>query len=127
MNGQLSDLIYECMKMKDQLNEVLSILIAMMPPWFIKQHFKAESPIPEEEQKELKEKGRNLGGWGEVSKKYDSMKKYFDEKVSILAEILEEEDFVIERFQTDLNEEQLSWLNSHIREIKQRLKGIEVI
>ena len=127
VGSQLKDLVQECMTIGNGLKEVGAIILAMIPPWMWKYHFKEEMPFPQEEQKELKEKGRSIGGWEEVNKRYDSIRKEYDERVSILAGMLEEEDFEIDRLKGDLTEEQISWINSHMGEIKQHLSGVEII
>ncbi|NWF91922.1 MAG: hypothetical protein HXY46_03330 [Syntrophaceae bacterium] len=126
MREQLNDLIEKSMTMEAEIRELLAIKVAMIPRWFLKQYIKGEMLMTEEEQKELREKCQKFGGMKTVNERYDSLKKDFDEKASLLAEILEEEDFIIEQFRTDLKEENFSWLNNHIGQIKQRLKGIEV-
>jgi hypothetical protein len=41
-----------------------------------------------------------------------------------IAEILEDKEFELEKFKSQLSEDQYSWLISHKKEIKKHLKGI---
>ncbi len=126
MTEELKQLIDDCMTMWAEYFELLSIKIAMIPSWVLIKYFKVEM-MPEEEQKELREKCQKLGGREEVDKKYNSLRKDLNEKFAVLAEILDEEDFEIEHFRTVLNQKQYSWLSSHASEIKKQLKGIDII
>ena len=74
----------------------------------------------------LRERWKQLGGWDRVRIEYVHQERALKERLSDLAEILEEKGFEIERFKPELSEEQFSWLLSQKGTIKRHLKGIEI-
>jgi predicted RNase H-like nuclease (RuvC/YqgF family) len=74
----------------------------------------------------IREKFERLLGLEKVKAEYARHIRQLDLKLSDLAERLEEEDFDIEKLRSQLSEDQLSWLLSHKKDLKNHLKGIAI-
>lgn len=82
--------------------------------------------IPKETVAQLRNECADIGGWTVVQERKNTSNETYRNKLSELAEWLENEEFEVERFQQRLNEKQRSWLKSHVKQIKEQLKGIEI-
>lgn len=124
MGQPIGEFIDDCIRLESERNRLLLIQLAFDPPSTIKKDFGVE--IPKELRTVLIKEARNLGGLNEVRKKYNSTMANYDNRLSETAEILEEEGFVVEKFQEQLNNEQFVWVISHVEVLKNHLKGIEI-
>lgn len=124
MGQAIEALINDCIRLEYERNRLLLIQLAFDPPSTIKKDFGME--IPKELRTDLIKDARNLGGIHEVREKYNLTMANYDNRLSETAEILEQEGFVVEKFQEQLNNEQFAWLISHVEVLKNHLKGIEI-
>jgi len=124
LGQEIKELIHSCMNLQSNRIRLSAILISFLPPSMIAKDLKME--IPKETLVELREEGEQLGGWEEVINKEHLIEKDLDNKLSELAEYLEEKE-PLEKIKAQLCEDQYSWLISHISEIKNHLRGIKII
>ena len=76
--------------------------------------------------KRFREKWNQLGRLERIKQEYFRQEKDLKCKLSDLAELLEEEEFDLERFKRGLTREQFVWLHSRKGEIKKHLRGVAV-
>jgi len=126
MGQQIAELVERCINSQNEIVRLLAIGLVSLAPSKSREILGIE--IPKERQVELREECKRLGGTDEVLKKYKDGLEEHRENLSELAEFLEEGGgSLINKFKNDLGDDQFSWLESHIGEIKKHLKGIEII
>lgn len=119
MDQVIDKLIRECVRSEKERKRFWILLSVIQPgitKYFDKEIVKEARIIANEEIK-------TLGGINEVETRYNKANKDYVDRFSALAGFLDEEEGFddVEKFNAQLNEEQLSWLRSHIREIKNYL------
>jgi hypothetical protein len=124
MDQEMRDLIEECIQLQQELGLLTPIMLFLNPSWNLR-----EAGIEKVSTKgwlRFRERWKRLGGWDRVRREYVHQERTLKEKLSDLAEMLEEKGFEIERLKPELSEEQFSWLLSQKGTIKRHLKGIEI-
>ncbi len=66
------------------------------------------------------------GRVGRIKREYVRQERELSQKLSDLAELLEEEGFDVERFRFGLSQEQFFWLHSEKGTIKKHLRGVAI-
>jgi hypothetical protein len=124
MNQEMRDLIEECIQLQQELGLLTPIMLFLNPSWNLREA--GIEKVPTKERLRFRERWKQLGGWDRVRIEFVHQESALKEKLSDLAEMLEEKGFEIERFKPELSEEQFSWLLSHKGTIKRHLRGIEI-
>jgi len=124
MDQGIGRLIDECKDLEPEMYRLLLLQLSFYPISMIQ---KVTKKISRKRLAELKKEAIQLGGWDEVINKYNVRKKNQDNKLSELAEYLEEKEFKIEKFKPQLSEAQFRWLKLNKKIIIEHLKGIELI
>jgi len=96
------------------------MLILLDPPPEVRKYFGGEMF---KIQSELREDVEKMGGVDEVVRKHRLADEAYADKLSELAENLDEQDFNIAEIESKVSSEEFSWLKSHIGKIKIALKG----
>jgi hypothetical protein len=123
MNQEIGNLIDECKKLEPEIHRLLLIQLSFYPPWMIRK----VKRISKEKLTDLRREGGNLGGLHETERKCDDALDQYNKILSQLAAFLEETGFEIKQFRNQLSGPQFRWLSSKRIEIKQHLKGIDII
>lgn len=74
----------------------------------------------------IKERLERLNSPARIKAEYILRIKELENKLADLAELLEEEEFELDKFRYRLSEDQFDWLVSHKGKIKKYLRGIEL-
>ncbi len=121
----IAELINECIQLGTEVASYLAMALSTLPPSSLRKVM--DIAIPEERRSELRQACHKSGGVAEVMKKYEERNKDYVRKLSQLADYLEEEGFDLEKFKEQLTDEQFTWLQSHRKNIKRTLQGIEIL
>lgn len=124
MTQKIRNLIDECIDLESSLGHFTLMILTLSFP--LSEIEKWLGEIPQEMLTKLKNECADLGGLSTVRERVKACNKNYRNKLSELAECLENEEFQIGRFRLGLNDKQLSWLKSHVKKIKEELKGIEI-
>jgi len=120
MEQSIPELLKECMQLESKSKTLIAMLILLDPPPEVRKYFGGEMF---KIQSELREDVEKMGGRDEVLKKHRLADEAYADKLSELAENLDEQDFNIAEIESKLSSEEFSWLKSHIAKIKIALKG----
>jgi predicted transcriptional regulator len=124
MNQNLGELINECVQLQHEIGLFTPIILSLSPS--LSMGKKVAKEISKASREKFNEKFERLLGIEKVKAEYTRQIRELSLKLSDLAERLEEEGFEIERFRSQLSEDQYTWLLSHKRDLKKHLKGIEL-
>lgn len=132
---EIERLVDECIILEREKNRLLWAIIALsdQTAWIILSNPLLSKALGKEFGLEIsKEKiaelrGEYKGGIDEASQRFQSVRENYDQKLSELAEIMEEEEFELNTFESELSQDQFLWLSSRVRELKEHLKGIEIL
>jgi predicted RNase H-like nuclease (RuvC/YqgF family) len=124
MDKNIGELVDECVELQDEIGLLTPIILSLSPSLSIEKM--AANEIPKASREKFREKFERLLGLEKVKAEYARHIRQLDLKLSDLAERLEEEDFEIEKLRSQLSEDQLSWLLSHKKNLKNHLKGIAI-
>jgi hypothetical protein len=120
MEQSIAGLLKECIRLESEWKTFTAMLILLDPPSEVRKYFGGEMF---KIQSELKDDVKKMGGVDEVVRKHRLTDEGYAERLSQLAENLDEVDFNIAEFESQVSAEQFSWLKSHIGKIKIALKG----
>jgi hypothetical protein len=124
MTQEIGNLIDECMDLESSLGHLALMILTLRFP--LSEVESSLGEIPQEMLTKLKNECMDIGGWSVVKERFKTCNEDYRNKLSELAECLENEEFEIEGLRFGLNEKQFSWLKSHVKRIKEQLKGIEI-
>jgi hypothetical protein len=124
MNQESVALIDECVQLQNELGLLTPILLLLDPSW--RPNGTATDRVTSLNRKRFMEKWEQLGGLERIKKEYYLQEKELSQKLSDLAELLDEEGFDIEGFRSGLSQEQFVWLHSEKGTIKKHLRGVAV-
>jgi len=120
MEQSIAELLKECMQLESESKTLIAMLIFLDPPPDVRKYFGGEIF---KIQSEVGEDVEKIGGRDEVVRKHRLVDEAYADKLSELAENLDEQDFNIAEIESKLSSEESSWLKSHIGKIKIALKG----
>ena len=124
MSQEIGSLIDQCMDFESSIGHFALMILTLNFPLSEVERLVGE--IPQELVTKLKNECAEMGGLSAMRERSKGCKENYRNKLSELAECLENEEFQAEKFRLGLNEKQFSWLKSHISKIKEELKGIEI-
>jgi len=124
LDQEIRDLIEESIQLQQELGLLTPIMLFLNPSWNSGEA--GAEKVSTKGRLRFRERWKQLGGWDRVRIEYVHQERTLKEKLSDLAEMLEEKGFEIERFKPELSEAQFSWLLSQIGTIKRHLRGIEL-
>jgi predicted RNase H-like nuclease (RuvC/YqgF family) len=124
MDQSIGEMINECAELQDEIALLTPIILSLSPSLNMEKI--TAKGIPKASREKFREKLERLMGLEKVKAEYARHIRQLDLKLSELAERLEEEDFEIEKLRFQLSEDQLSWLLSHKKDLKNHLKGIAI-
>jgi hypothetical protein len=124
MNQEIVALIDECVQLQNELGLLTPILLLLDPSW--RPNGTATDRVTSLNRKRFMEKWEQLGGLKRIKKEYYLQERELSQKLSDLAELLEEEGFDIEGFRSGLSQEQFVWLDSEKGTIKKHLRGVAI-
>jgi hypothetical protein len=124
MDPMVEGLINNCVHLQHEIDLLIPIVISLSPSSNKREIMEAN--IPKLGRLEIREKLKQLKNPVKIKAEYTSRIKELENILADLAEILEEEEFEIDRFRFLLSEDQFDWLTSHQGEIKKYLRGIEL-
>ena len=122
MHGDLRSLIAECIQLEQELGLITPVMPFLNPSWNVREPMK--ETVPASARIRFAEKWNSLGGWDKISIEYALQEKHLETKLSDLAELLDEEEFEIEKFRSRVPGDQFGWLVSRQGQIKKHLRGI---
>jgi hypothetical protein len=117
---KIEGLVARCMGFENEMARMITIGIAYCSPSEVRKKMGIE--IPSDKRSKLKEEGDRLGGFNKVIKNHSSISKEYDNCLSQMAKLMEEDGFDVKRFADKLNDSQYSWLRSRAGEIRKHLK-----
>jgi len=120
MEQSIAELLKECMRLESESKPLTAMLILLDPPPEVRKYFGGEMF---KIQSELREDVEKMGGVDEVVRKHRLADEAYADKLSELAENLDEQDFNIAEIESKVSSEEFLWLKSHIGKIKIALKG----
>jgi len=124
MNERIAALIDDCIELQNELGLLTPIILHLDPSW--SPNRTATDQVTSLNQRRFMEKWKQLGGWERIKGEYVRQGRELSQKLSDLAELLEEEGFDLERFSFGLSQNQLFWLHSEKGTIKKHLRGVPV-
>ena len=124
MDSTVEGLINDCIHLQHEIDLLTPIIISLSPT--SNKGKMMEANIPKLGQTEIREKLRQLKNPLKIKAEYILRIKELENILANLAELLEEEEFEIDKFRFLLSEDQFDWLTSHQGEIKKYLRGIEL-
>ena len=124
MNERIAALIDDCVQLQNELGLLTPIILFLDPSW--NPNRKATDQVTSLNQRTFREKWKQLGGWERIKGEYVRQERELVRKLSDLAELLEEEEFNVERFRFGLSQDQFSWLHSEKGTIKKHLRGVAI-
>ena len=124
MNQEIAALIDECGQLQNELSLLIPIIPHLDPSW--NPNRTATNKITSLSRRRFKEKWKQLGGWERIKREYVRQERELSQKLSDLAEFLEEEGFDVERFRFGLSKKQFFWLHSEKGTIKKHLRGVAI-
>jgi hypothetical protein len=124
MDRTMCELIDESIELQNELRTLTPMLLFLNPFLYYKKT--STEKISPRTWDKFRKRMKESDGLEGMKIEYILFEGKLRHKLSVLAELLEEEGFEIERFIPRLTEGQLSWLLSHKGIIKRHLKGIEI-
>jgi hypothetical protein len=124
MDQKVEELINNCIDLQHEIGLLAPIILFLSPSSNIEKTMEANMPKPG--RFTVRKKLEQLNSPDKIKTEYTLRIKEFESKLADVAELLEEEEFEIDKFRSRLSEGQLDWLTSHKKEIKKHLKGIEL-
>jgi hypothetical protein len=124
MNQSLPELIDECARLHHEVTLLTPIILSLSPSLNLDRI--PVNTIPKASRERFKREMDRLPDIEKFKSEYALGAKTLSLKLSDIAERLEEYDFEIERLRSQLSEDRLSWIQSHKKDLKNHLKGIEV-
>jgi hypothetical protein len=124
MNHDVVILVDACIRLKNELGLLTPIIVHLDPSWGPGRNGREKvTPLA---RKRFREKWNQLGRVQRIKEEYIRQEKDLKGKLSDLAELLEEEEFNVEKFRRGLTQAQYLWLHSKKGEIKRHLRGVVV-
>jgi hypothetical protein len=124
MDQKVEELVKECKKLQHEIS-LLTPIILFLSPSFSAENM-AVPTISSAERLKIRDKLERSGSPARIKMEYMMDIKELEKKLANLAELLEEEEFEIGKFRSQLSEDHFHWLVSHKKEIKQHLRGFEL-
>ncbi len=124
MNQEIAALIDECIRLQNELSLLTPIFLLLDSSR--SPNGTATDKVTSLNRKRFKEKWKQLGGWERIKREYIRQERELSQKLSDLAELLEEEGFDVERFRPGLSQGQFLWLHSEKGSIKKHLTGVAI-
>ena len=122
MNQHIGQIIDECVRLENELSFLTPLLFYMNPSWHTK---KLNTPeISEEGWERLKSTMQKLGNADNVKTHFVLQERKLKTRLSVLANLLDDDGFDISRWKPQLTNDQFAWLASQKGQIKQHLQGI---
>ncbi len=122
--NQIEGLINDCINLQHEIGLLTPIILFLSPS------FNAENrmtpKISSAGRLKIRDKLEQFNGAARIKTEYMLKIKELEDRLAELAELLEEDEFEIDRFRSRLSEEQFDWLASHKKEIKKHLEGIDL-
>ncbi len=118
MNQEIAALIDECVQLQNELGLLTPIILLLEPSW--NPNRTVTDQVTPLTRRRFKEKWKQLSGWEKIEREYIRQERELSQKLSDLAELLEEEGFDVERFRFGLSQEQFFWLHSEKGTIKKK-------
>ena len=124
MDQGIGELINECAQLQHELGLLTPIIVSLSPT--LNMGKMAAHEISKAGREKFREKLERYLGLEKIKAEYARSMRELNLKLTNLAEHLEEEEFEIEILQSQLTEDQYTWLLSHKKDLKNHLKGIEL-
>ncbi len=124
MDREAKELINDCIHLQREISQVAPIIFFLSSSHNVKEAINHR--ISNVDPSKIRLKFKQFGSSTKIKIEYLRNLREFENKLADLAELLEEEEFEIDRLRSRLSENQFNWLVSHKKEIKNRLRGIEL-
>jgi len=124
MDQKVEELINDCICLQREIGLLTLIILFLSPSFHIEKMMEAK--MYKIGLSKIREKLEQLKSPDKIKVEYALRTKEFESKLASVAELLEEEEFEIDKFRSQLSEDQFDWLSSHKKEIKKHLGGIEL-
>ena len=122
MDQRIGQIIDECVRLENELRLLTPLLFYMNPSWNIR---KLNAPeISDEGWQRVKTTMKKLGNADKVENHYVLQERELRERLSALADLMDDDDFDINLWKPQLTRDQFAWLASQKSQIKQHLQGI---
>jgi hypothetical protein len=124
MDQKVEGLVNDCILLQHEIGLLTPIILFLSPSSNIERI--RETHIPKSAGLKIKEKLEQSRSPVKIKAEYILRIKELKNKLADLAEQLEGEEFELEKFRSQVSEDQFDWLVSHKKEIKKHLRGIEL-
>jgi len=121
---KVEELINDCIHLQHEIGLLTPIILFLSPSFNIENMMKPK--MSKLGRLKIREKLEQFSSPAKIKFEYILNIKELENKLVNLAELLEEEEFELDKFRFQLPEDQFDWLVSHKKEIKKHLKGIEL-
>jgi len=124
MDKVVKELINDCIPLQHEVDILAPIILFLSPSPNIEKMI--ENKKYKAMRLKIKERLERLNSPARIKAEYILRIKELENKLADLAELLEEEEFELDKFRSQLSEDQFDWLVSHKGKIKRYLRGIEL-
>jgi hypothetical protein len=121
---KVEELINGCIRLQHEIGLLTPIILFLSPSFNIENMKKPK--ISKARRLKIRDKLEQFSSPAKIKVEYLLNMKELENKFANLAELLEEEEFELNKFKSRLSEDQFDWLVSNKKEIKKHLRGIEI-
>ncbi|NWG02493.1 MAG: hypothetical protein HXY44_06535 [Syntrophaceae bacterium] len=121
---KVEELIMDCIHLQQEIGLLTPIVLFLSPSFNIQNTMEPE--MSNLGRLKIRDKLEQFSSPGKIKFEYLLSIRELENKLGNLAELLEEEEFDLNKFRCRLTEDQYDWLVSHKKEIKKHLRGIEL-
>ena len=124
MDQKVEELINDCIHLQHEIGLLTPIILFLSPSFNLENMTKPK--ISNSGRLKIRDKLEQFNSAAKIKIEYMLNIKELENKLANLAELLEEEEFELGKFNSRLSEDQFNWLVSHKKEIKKHLRGVEL-
>ena len=124
MDQEFEELINDCIDLQYEIGLLTPIILFLSPSMKVEKMI--ETKMSNSGRLKMREKLKELHSPDRIRAEYMVRIKEFKNKLADVAELLEEEEFEMDKLRSQLSQDQFDWLTSHKKEIKKNLRGIEL-
>jgi hypothetical protein len=121
---KVEGLISDCIRLQHEIGLLTPIILFLSPSFNVENMMKPK--ISKAGRLKIRDKLEQFSSPAKIKFEYILIIKELENKLANLAELLEEEEFELNKFRFRLSEDQFNWLVSNKMEVKKHLRGIEI-
>jgi len=121
---KVEGLISDCICLQHEIGLLTPIILFLSPSFNVENMMKPK--LSKAGRLKIRDKLEQFSSPAKLKFEYVLIIKELENRLANLAELLEEEEFELNKFRPRLSEDQFDWLVSNKKEIKKHLRGIEI-